>query len=251
MVPEAPLTATGAANTGTPGPDAARARGAAAERREALRALAERTGALLATSAVARGLFRGDAFDLDVSGGFASPVAASLIREADLLVGWGCSLNMWTLRHGALVGADTTVVQIDLDHDALGAHRPIDLGLVGDVTGTALAVERELARRGHTSGGAPLPALAERLTREVRWRDVPYDDDSGDGLIDPRTLSMALDELLPAERTVAVDSGNFMGYPAMYLEVPDGRAGLHAGVPVDRAGAGHGHRRGDRAARTG
>src|SRR5206468_6255146 len=39
--------------------------------------------------------------------------------------------------------------------------------------------------------------------------------------IDPRTLSIALDDLLPAERTVAVDSGNFMGYPAMFLELPD------------------------------
>ncbi len=27
--------------------------------------------------------------------------------------------------------------------------------------------------------------------------------------------------MLPAERTVAVDSGNFMGYPSMYLSVPD------------------------------
>jgi len=31
----------------------------------------------------------------------------------------------------------------------------------------------------------------------------------------------SLDDLLPAERTVAVDSGNFMGYPSMYLSVPD------------------------------
>jgi len=34
-------------------------------------------------------------------------------------------------------------------------------------------------------------------------------------------LSIALDDLLPAERTVAVDSGNFMGYPSMFLSVPD------------------------------
>jgi thiamine pyrophosphate-dependent acetolactate synthase large subunit-like protein len=27
--------------------------------------------------------------------------------------------------------------------------------------------------------------------------------------------------MLPAERTVAVDSGNFMGYPSMFLSVPD------------------------------
>jgi thiamine pyrophosphate-dependent acetolactate synthase large subunit-like protein len=189
--------------------------------REPLRILAARTGALLATSAVARGLFAGDLFDLDVSGGFASPVAAELIRGADLIVGWGCALNMWTLRHGNLVGADTVVVQVDLDADALGAHQPVRLGITGDVTAVALAAEAELARRGHSSAGYRSPELADRLAREVRWRDVPYDDDSDGSRIDPRTLSIALDDLLPAERTVAVDSGNFMGYPAMYLGVPD------------------------------
>ncbi len=83
--------------------------------RTALEKLADGCGALLATSAAARGLFRGSPWDLDVSGGFASPLAAELIGAADLLVGWGCSLNMWTTRHGTLVGADTTVVQVDCD----------------------------------------------------------------------------------------------------------------------------------------
>jgi thiamine pyrophosphate-dependent acetolactate synthase large subunit-like protein len=50
---------------------------------------------------------------------------------------------------------------------------------------------------------------------------VPYADDGGPGVIDPRTLTIALDDLLPAERTVVVDSGNFMGYPSMFLAVPD------------------------------
>jgi thiamine pyrophosphate-dependent acetolactate synthase large subunit-like protein len=55
----------------------------------------------------------------------------------------------------------------------------------------------------------------------VRWRHTAYDDLTGDGLIDPRTLTVLLDDLLPRERVVAVDSGNFMGYPAMYLDTPD------------------------------
>jgi thiamine pyrophosphate-dependent acetolactate synthase large subunit-like protein len=55
----------------------------------------------------------------------------------------------------------------------------------------------------------------------VSWHHVPYVDDSDATGIDPRTLSIALDALLPAERTVVVDSGNFMGYPSMYLSVPD------------------------------
>ena len=88
--------------------------------RDALRALAERTGALLATSAAAKGLFQDDPWSLDVSGGFASPVAAELIRGADLIVGWGCALNMWTMRHGELIAPGTTVVQVDVEADALG-----------------------------------------------------------------------------------------------------------------------------------
>ena len=192
--------------------------------REALSRLAERCGALLAVSAAAKGLFAGDPWYLDISGGFATPLAAELIGRADLVVAWGSTLNMWTTRHGRLIPTGATVVQVDHDPAALGANRPVDLGVCGDVTLTARAVTRELDRR--AGGGSPgwrTPELAERIAARGRWRDEPYTDDSDAtaGRIDPRTLTIALDDLLPAERTVAVDSGNFMGYPAMYLSVPD------------------------------
>ncbi|MGO1835204.1 MAG: thiamine pyrophosphate-binding protein, partial [Actinomycetaceae bacterium] len=58
-----------------------------------LRGLAARTGALVATSAVAKGLFAGDEFNLGISGGFSSPTTADLITGADLIVGFGCTLN--------------------------------------------------------------------------------------------------------------------------------------------------------------
>jgi acetolactate synthase I/II/III large subunit len=187
--------------------------------------LSERTGALLATSAGSRGLFRGTAFNLDVSGGFATPVAAELIAGADLVVGWGCSLSVWTLAHGRLVGEGATVAQVDADPDALGARFRLDLGVVGDTAVTARAVLGELDRRSAgTAQGYRSGAVSKRLAGEGRWRDVPYKEASEEGRIDPRTLSAALDALLPAERTVAVDSGNFMGYPAMYFDVPDADA---------------------------
>ncbi|MFK5634020.1 thiamine pyrophosphate-binding protein [Ornithinimicrobium sp. LYQ103] len=192
--------------------------GRSAGARDALRTLGERSGALLATSAVARGLFSTDPWQLDVSGGFSSPLTAELVSDADLIVGWGCALNMWTMRHGRLIGPGTTVVQVDDTPDALGAHRDLAFGVVGDVAVTARAVTDAL--------GAPRtayrsPAVRDRLARELRWRDVPFEDVSGAGRIDPRTLSIALDDLLPAQRVVAVDSGNFMGYPSMFLQVPD------------------------------
>jgi thiamine pyrophosphate-dependent acetolactate synthase large subunit-like protein len=184
--------------------------------REPLRALASRCGALLATSAVAHGLFHGDEFALGISGGFSSPVAAELIVGADLVVGWGCALNMWTTRHGSLLSPHAKLAQVDLEQAALGAHRPIDLGVVGDVACTAsdvFAVAEE--REGYRTAD-----VAARIAAG-RWNDVEHDDLSRGGRIDPRTLSKLLDELLPAERIVSIDSGNFMGYPSAYLSVPD------------------------------
>jgi acetolactate synthase I/II/III large subunit len=207
---------------------------AGAGARAELELLGSRCGALLATSAAAKGLFRGNPWDLDVSGGFASPLAAELIGDADLVVGWGCSLNMWTLRHGRLISPDATVAQVDDDPSALGAHRPVTLGVTGDVALTARAVADALPEvSGFT--GYRSAKLRDRLAAQVRWRDVPYEDEStgggsgagsgggsgGQARIDPRTLSIALDDMLPAERIVAVDSGNFMGFPSMFLSVPD------------------------------
>src|SRR5699024_9673089 len=57
----------------------------------------------------------------------------------------------------------------------------------------------------------------------VAGRQVWFDDGSTNWRIDPRTRTTALEDLLPAERVVAVDSGNFMGYPSAYLRVPDER----------------------------
>jgi acetolactate synthase I/II/III large subunit len=184
--------------------------------------LSERAGALLATSAVSRGLFREEPFSLDVSGGFATPVAAELIAGADLVVAWGCSLSMWTTRHGALIGKDATVIQVDANPAALGVRHRIDLGIPGDVAAAARAVTAELDRRAWPAAqGYRTPGIAERLAAEGRWRDVPFAPVREAGRIDPRTLTIALDDLLPAQRTVATDSGNFMGYPAMFLAVPD------------------------------
>ncbi len=186
--------------------------------RTVLENLAEPAGALLATSAVAKGLFRGNPWSLDVSGGFSSPVVAELIGAADLIVGWGCALNMWTMRHGALIGPATTVAQVDLDTAALGASRPVQVGVTGGVAETAVAATAALGveRTGYRSDD-----VRDRIAAGVRWRDVGYHDVSTADRIDPRTLSIALDDLLPAQRVIGVDSGNFMGYPSMFLSVPD------------------------------
>jgi thiamine pyrophosphate-dependent acetolactate synthase large subunit-like protein len=186
----------------------------------ALRRVGELTGAVLATSAVANGLFAGDPYDLGIAGGFSSPLAARLLREADAVVAFGAGLNQWTTRHGWLLGPDARVVQVDLDEEAIGAHRPVDVGVVGDAAATAAALAAALEGRAANGPARRTTALAEDI-RDYRWRSEPYEESTAEGVLDPRTLSIALDDLLPAERTVVVDSGHFMGWPSMYLRVPD------------------------------
>src|SRR3954468_20140513 len=180
----------------------------------ALRRLGERIGAILATSAVGNGLFAGDPYAVGISGGFASPTAQRLLAGSDVVIAFGAALNMWTTRHGGLIGPETTVIQVDRDEEAIGAHRRVDVGVLGDARETAEALFDALPG----NGGRRTPELAAEIAAGA-WRDEPYEP-SRDWL-DPRTLSIALDDMLPTERTVVVDSGAFMGYPSMYLRVPD------------------------------
>ena len=183
-----------------------------------LLALAERTGALLATTAVANGLFSGQEWNLGISGGFATPLAAELIAASDLVVGWGAALTTWTTRHGDLIGPGAALVQVDDDPAAIGANRPVTLGVLGDVA----AVARDVTAAVRVSGpGWRTEDVGRRIAAEGRWADLPVPADGDGERIDPAALSARLDALLPAQRTVAVDSGNFMGHPSAYLAVPD------------------------------
>ncbi|HEU5486644.1 MAG TPA: thiamine pyrophosphate-binding protein [Microlunatus sp.] len=185
-----------------------------------LAALADRVGALLVTSAVAAGTFADEAYDLGICGGFATPLAAELVSGADVVVAWGCSLTMWTTRHGRLLGRSVAVAQVDDDPAALGARQPIRIGVLGDVGLTVETVSRLLQQEENRTGYRT-PEVAERIRSHGRWSSVAYTDLSTETTIDPRALSIRLDQLLPQNRQLSVDSGNFMGYPAGYLPVRD------------------------------
>lgn len=198
----------------------------------AIARLAEHTGALVATSAVVKGLFNGEDFNLGISGGFSSPVTAELISNADLIVGFGCAMNMWTMRHGTLIGADARVVQVDVEDAALGRNRPIDLGVLGDTAETAADVlEHIRASQPEPRIGYRTKANRELIAARSAWASEPYSDLStgadlsaasgSEARIDPRRLTIELNSILPAERILSIDSGNFMGYPSQFLDVPD------------------------------
>ncbi len=188
--------------------------------REPLAALGDRLGALLVTSAPAHGLFAGLPYAAGIAGGFSSPLTAELLPQADVVLAFGAGLNPWTTHQGTRFDPAAKVIQVDLEADAIGAHRPAAVAILGDAGATAGALVAELDARGTRLAGFRSDGLTEELIAR-RWSEEPFAPGTTPGTVDPRALTIALDRLLPADRQVALDSGAFMGWPAMYLGVPD------------------------------
>jgi len=183
----------------------------------ALRSVGDQVGALLATTVMARGLFAGDPWDLDVCGGFSCRATARLVSEADVVLAVGASLNSWTTRHGELL-AGASVIHVDADPAAIGALHPAVLGVVAD----AAEVAEGLAHRLRTTTRQRLACRTSQTLATIRsGRPTPFEDAGTDDSIDPRTCMLELDRMLPRSRCVVVDGGHFSGFPVMYLTAPD------------------------------
>ncbi|WP_417564735.1 thiamine pyrophosphate-binding protein [Microbacterium sp.] len=188
--------------------------------KQQIQRIASSVGALVTTSAAARGLFHDDPWHIDVMGGFATDGAAELIADADVLVAFGASLNRWTSRNGSLL-KEKIVIQIDDTAEALGSHTRIDLGILGDTAAVAGAVAEVLSSRDVHRDGYRTDDVASRLADTLLWREQPFDDLGDAEHIDPRTFTNVVDAMVPMERVVIPDGGNFNGYPGAYLQVPD------------------------------
>jgi thiamine pyrophosphate-dependent acetolactate synthase large subunit-like protein len=188
-------------------------------------ALADRLGALLATSVCGHGLFADNPWSLGICGGFSSPAADELIGESDFILGFGVSFTQWTTKKGKLIAPGASVAQIDIEAPKLGYQRPVQHAVLGDAKSTAEALLTEL--------GGPDPSSDKSGRRNNRTRErirsgdnhhSPYPDASSAAYIDPRTLSKAVDDILPKDRVVASDSGHFCGWVPRYLRVSNPKA---------------------------
>jgi acetolactate synthase-1/2/3 large subunit len=98
-------------------------------------ALADRLGALLTTTITVGGLYRDSPWCLGICGSFASPQAARIMGDADVIVAFGASLDDLTLDGGALLDPDAVLVQVDLD--AAPTVSRVDLCVTGDAAQVA------------------------------------------------------------------------------------------------------------------
>jgi acetolactate synthase-1/2/3 large subunit len=184
--------------------------------RDALRALADRSGALVATSLLGKDMFAGDPYTIGVSGGFALEDARPIMKQADLLIAFGCQLNDYTLGHGQLY-AGAKVVQIDINPAAIGEYSSFDQAVVADarLTAEALLTALDQQQRPEWRG----PAMAQRIKRFDRWFERDMEEHGGRANI--RRVVDVIDKMAPRERMICIDIGLFMGAPAAYMHVPD------------------------------
>jgi acetolactate synthase-1/2/3 large subunit len=190
---------------------------------EPLRRLGEATGAILGTSIHARGAFNGDAYSVGVVGGLATPLGKELLAQAEVVLAFGASLSFDQTQDGAIFGA-ATVIQVDRDPSAFGRYAAPDLALVGEVRTTAEALLARLGGERLAGPGYRTPDVAAAI--DAFSMAETFTDESGPEGLDMRALTVALDRLLPRERTVVVDGGSCKYYPIAFLPSPDAHAFL-------------------------
>ena len=167
--------------------------------------LAEHTGALLATTLLARGMFDHNPFSIGVVGGFARDIARELGERADLVVAIGSSLNYYTVDGGSMF-PKATVVQIDTEPLGLrNGLKAADLYLNADAKLAVTETLGQLRSRERMNGRIRSDELARRI------RDEPADGAQfpiEQGLLDPRVAIDELDRVIPKDYDCVSGSGH-------------------------------------------
>ena len=94
------------------------------------------------------------------------------------------------------------LVQVDTDEASIGRFLPAEIGIRGDAREVAEALVAELERRGHAFTGFRFCDDTRDSIASYR-KDAEVHDRSTATRIDPRTLMLALDRMLPRDRCCA------------------------------------------------
>ena len=197
----------------------------------ALREAGDRLCALFATTVMARNLFDSP-WDLGIAGGFSRSGPVSLMRQADVVLVVGASLNMFQMRYGTLLADATTIIQVD---EAPAATHPQVTEFVQ--SDAALFAEQLLAHLQPSVGSSWRSNTPEVADGRILREEEP-DHLGPDGRLDPRPFAQALADILPRERTIVQDGGHFSGWMPMYCPVPDPHALLLVGTAFQTIGLG-------------
>ncbi|MER7007874.1 thiamine pyrophosphate-binding protein [Dactylosporangium sp. NPDC000555] len=179
-------------------------------------ALARRAGALLATTLLAKDLYRGEPFAIGLAGGFSRRTARELLGEADCVLAVGASLSAHTTDSGRLFPRGE-VIQVDLDPRARGALR---------VRGDLRAVVPEIAAALPAGERFRTAAVAARIAGAAAYDDADLPAQRAAlerSTLHPLDAMRALDRALPPDARVVLGVGHFWWFPAITLTRDDPR----------------------------
>lgn len=166
--------------------------------------LADRIGALVATTLVAKGTLADAEYYAGVSGLFASREVIELCGEADCVIAVGARLSTHTLSGGYMY-PKARFIHIDIaPHVLMGSDRGADCYLQGDSAAT-LQELNDVLERDNVKGQGFHTSEVRRILRHA-GRD-PAEFEIEPGTVDPREAVQLLDEKLPPEMHL-VSSGN-------------------------------------------
>jgi thiamine pyrophosphate-dependent acetolactate synthase large subunit-like protein len=177
--------------------------------------LADRVGALLATSLQGKGLFAGHPYDVGIAGSFSSAPTEELLAEADFVLGIGAELGYYT-SEGGLLFPQAEVARIDV------RPMPEEIGILpglfvrADALRATAALNAMLEARQVRKDGFRTAATRDVLASPPHAYEKPSDG------LDPRALMRHLSAGLPEGTAVTCGGGHYFSFPAMYLALPEG-----------------------------
>ena len=176
--------------------------------REAIERLADKVGAIVATSLKGKDMFHSYAYNVGVVGSFSHAAGRRLIDQADCIVVFGASMNQRTTSYGTSLPLDVPLVHVDLAPSQIGRLFHADVALIADARSAAQQLDCAVPERSaadktfHNADNRRM--LAEHdLASEFQSAATPR-------TMDPRELAIELDRLLPADRNAVYDAGNFL-----------------------------------------
>ena len=182
-----------------------------------IEALAEKTGAVVATTLKAKDMFRGFAYNLGVVGSFSHAPGRRLIDEADCVVAFGAGLNPRTTSFGTALPKGVPVIHIDIAHSKIARWFNADVALIADANDAAASLLAKMPTRPASDKHFHTEDNRQRLANVNLAEEFQAANTSR--TMDPRSLAMALDALLPEQRNAVYDAGNFLQI-VPYIAVP-------------------------------
>lgn len=207
--------------------------------RDALVHLADRIGAALATTLKAKDLFRGHPFDCGVLGSFSQSAGRRVFPQVDAVLAVGAGLNLRTTARGDALTGGATIVHVDHDRTRLGRWHSADDCVAGDARLVVDRLLEALSERAEHEQPLRCAELRQALAEHEPSRDFVAADT--DRTIDPRRVAVELDCMLPRDRQVVFDAGNFlvatpylsMAHPGRLKQASDfSSIGLGLGVAI-------------------